>query len=93
MGTLFDQPERDYRRVTDSELDAFLFAAVQVAKKHRINVAEVIKAKEVLELERRNDLYVNNGDSFNEQMSGIGGILQEMVSAIEDLRHELNSKD
>lgn len=93
MGTLFNQPERNHRRVTDSELDAFLSDAVKLAKKHSINVAEVIKAKEVLELERRNDLYVNNGDSFDEQMSGIGGILQEMVCAIEDLRNELSSKD
>ncbi|MBD2043479.1 hypothetical protein [Microcoleus sp. FACHB-672] len=93
MGTLFDQPERNHRRVTDSELDAFLSDAVKLAKKHSINVAEVIKAKGVLELERRNDLYVNNGDSFDEQMSGFGEILQEMVSTLEDLRNELSSKD
>ena len=88
MGTLFSQKERNYCTVEDSHLDAFIAVIVKLSKKHGISVAEVIAAKEVLESERKNDLYVRNGDAFDEQMAGFGELLQQLISAIENLHSD-----
>ena len=80
MGTLFSQPNREYQTVTHSYLDDFLADAVMLAKKHGITVEDVIAAQEALEMKRRNDLFV-----FDEQIAGLGEILQELVSAVEKL--------
>ena len=88
MGTLFSQAERKWCVVSTADLDEFLSLAVDLAKKNKVAVSDVIKAKEVLEMQRRNDLYVNNGDTFDEQMMGIGELLQGISSAIENLSSE-----
>ena len=42
MGTLFNQSERKSYRVSKSEVDDFLRDAVELAKKYKINVSDVI---------------------------------------------------
>ena len=79
MGTLFHQPERPYFDVRSEKLDDFLAEAKILARKHGITVGDVIEAKKALEMERRNDLYVKNGDAFDEQIAGIGELLGEFV--------------
>ena len=79
MGTLFSQSPRTSFRVSKDDLDDFLETAMKLAHKHKLKVWEVIQAKEVLELERQNDLRHNNGDIFDEQMAGLGEILQTMA--------------
>ncbi len=86
MGTLHNQPERDHKLVASGDLDDFLGSAVKLAAKHKIAVSDVIAAKQALESERRNDLYVANGDVFDEQVSGIGLILEGVTSAVEGLQ-------
>jgi hypothetical protein len=86
MGTLFKQEIRSQRYVEESDLDEFLSSAVKLSQKHKIPVADVISASRVLELKRRNDLYVNNGDAFDEQIAGIGELLQSMSQAVESLK-------
>ena len=86
MGTLFDQDPRDYRRIDTDYIDAFLGMAVKMSKKHNVTVAEVIAAANVLELRRKNDLAVDNGNIFDEQMAGIGRILTDIDSSIENLK-------
>lgn len=83
MGTLFNQPVRDYRRVSSDHLDSFLTDIAALSKKHGVSVSDAIAAARVLELARRNDLYVSNGDIFDEQMAGLGELLEKISSAIE----------
>jgi hypothetical protein len=87
MGTLFEQLPRKDRKVSHSDLDAFLREAVSLSKIHNITVTEVIAAKKALELERRNDLYLANGNIFDEQIAGIGELLQQLSYAVEGLKH------
>lgn len=84
MGTLFNQPERNYRKIDNKDIDAFLQNSLELAKKYKISIGDVINATKLLELERRNDLYVSNGDIFDEQMSGIGELLQKLISYLEN---------
>lgn len=85
MGTLYAQPERNSKRVSANALDSFLETSVKLARKHGITVTEVLAAARVLEMERANDLYVANGDVFDEQIAGIGEELQKVASAIEKI--------
>jgi hypothetical protein len=86
MGTLFNQEPRNHLHVEASNLDEFLSSAVKLSQKHKIPVSDVISASRVLELSRRNDLYVNNGDAFDEQVAGIGELLQKLSDAVESLK-------
>ena len=83
MGTLFDQQNRNHRK---PDLDGFLRSVSELATQHKISIAEIIAASHVLELRRRNELYVDNGDAFDEQISGIGELLKQLCSAVEDLK-------
>lgn len=84
MGTLFNQSERRWARVSNDILDDFLSDVVNLAKKHKISVTDVIAAKQALEIERQNNLYVANGDTFDEQMMGFGELLQEISATLRD---------
>ena len=84
MGTLFDQDERDYRRINKGDIEAFLLDSLELAKKHKVSITDVIKAANVLQLERRNDLFVSNGDIFDEQMAGVGELLKELINSLEN---------
>ena len=81
MGTLFKQEPRNNYRVDD--LPRFLEEVVKLAKQHSIQVSDVIAAKHVLELERRNNLYHAHGDAFDEQVAGIGGLLKSIAEGAE----------
>ena len=85
MGTLYDQQPRDYKSVSIDYVGDFLTEVLGLAKKHKVNVADVIEAHKVLELKRRNDLYVANGDIYDEQMAGIGKEIEAVANSIERL--------
>ena len=88
MGTLFEQEPRDYRLISSGDLRSFLESATRLAKEFNISVSDVIQAKKALEMERQNSLYAANGDAFDEQLSGFGEILQDVVSAIENFKQD-----
>jgi hypothetical protein len=85
MGTLFSQPERENKKVTIENIDNFLSAACELATKHKIEIRDVIAAKHTLEISRRNDLYVLNGNIFDEQLAGFGDILKDIHDALNDI--------
>ena len=60
-------------------LNSFLNDAIDLSKKHKIDLANVIDAYNVLELKRRNDLYHWNGDAFDEQIAGIAELLKKYL--------------
>lgn len=72
----------------DSDIDSFVGTAVKLAKKHGVSVADVIAAARVLEVARTNNLYVANGETFDEQVAGVGEELQKISAAIESLKGE-----
>lgn len=82
MGTLFDQPPRDYCAVGMQEVKDFLNIVQELARAHHVSTREVIAAFDVLERRRENDLRTANGDAFDEQVIGLGTILNRLVAAI-----------
>ncbi|WP_421705332.1 hypothetical protein [Alloalcanivorax xenomutans] len=83
MGTLGSQPERNKYRAGSESLGYFLEDAAELAKKHKISIEAVISAKHALELERQNNIAVQNGDYTDEQAGGIGEILSRIAAALE----------
>lgn len=84
MGTLQDQPLRKYLRVTKTDIEQLLEEATTLSVDYEVSLADVLMAYRIKELERRNDLFVNNGDIFDEQMAGIGEILQEISHSLDN---------
>jgi len=82
MGTLFKQEPRRSHDIDIEYIDHFLGQAVKLAKKHKISVGDVMKAYKVAEAKRANDLYMANGDAFDEQIAGIGELIRSIDSNI-----------
>lgn len=85
MGTLFNQPERENKKIQLESVDNFLSASYELATKHKIEVKDVIAAIHALELQRKNDLYVQNANVFDEQLAGFGDILKEIHEALHNI--------
>ncbi|MBT4122768.1 MAG: hypothetical protein HOE35_02420 [Candidatus Ruthia sp.] len=83
MGVLGSQPERDAYRIDNALLDAFLHDIKVLSDKHSISTETAIEAARVLELKRKNDISVQAGDYFDEQLGGFGDILRNIAAAIE----------
>jgi hypothetical protein len=88
MGTLFNQSPRNYREYNENKIGEFLETVLKLSQKYKIPTNEIIHAVEVLELRRKNDLYVANGDTFDEQMAGLGNLLQDLNSILADRQLE-----
>ena len=82
MGTLFNQKEREHEEVTEENLESFLGTAARLAKKHKVSISDVIATKHALELERQNKLAVRSGDTLDEQLAGLGELVQDLTSAV-----------
>jgi len=83
MGTLGNQLEREHYRINSKSLSYFLEDAAELAKKHKTSIEVVVNAKHALELERKNNIAVQNGDFTDEQAGGIGEILSRIATALE----------
>lgn len=79
MGTLFEQKPRKGFNVSEQEIGDFLKEITALAKKNNISVADVIEAYKTLEYRRKNNLFHDNGDIFDEQMAGFGKLLEEYL--------------
>jgi len=78
MGTLFNQsPRFNHRRDDDDAVSNQVRLIQRVANKTGQSYKEVLETCKMLEMSRQNDLYVNNGDAFDEQMAGFGELIKE----------------
>lgn len=89
MGDLFNQQLRSRRKTDGKIIDFIKDDVIEVAKKTGLNYDQVLKAYEILELERRNDLYVDNGGIQDEQMGGFGGLFQDLNTLILGLSNNI----
>ncbi|MCO5250721.1 MAG: hypothetical protein M9949_04780 [Candidatus Kapabacteria bacterium] len=83
MGTLFEQKPRNYHscdKIEDviSEIEALK----DIQKKTGLTYDQVLETCKMLELRRKNTLYVENGDTFDEQMGGFGELFKDFNERI-----------
>lgn len=84
MGTLFDQMPRANKDpfVSLFDVQCLIDDICKLSSDNYIKIEHIIEIYKVLEMRRQNTLYVHNGDAFDEQMSGFGEILQQIVSLL-----------
>ena len=74
MGTLQDQQPRNYYRVTGPEINLLISEILTTAENFDITFDQALNIYNLAEKRRRNDLFVANGDIWDEQIGGIGDI-------------------
>lgn len=80
MGILGDQSPRNS---FSQDLTEYVQYLKEVGKKTGLTIDQVMRAAEIMELRRRNDLYREDGDYFDEQIGGLGNILDRIASSFE----------
>lgn len=86
MGTLFNQPVREYYAIDKRKTLNFIEQVKEISKETGLTEELVIKAFEIKEMERKNDLFVVNGNIHDEQMAGIGELIKELNGVIQSFR-------
>ena len=82
MGTLLEQKPRNYKSVEIEQVEERLKEFKDIADVNKVSLSDVIATAKILELERRNNLFVANGDIHDEQMSGLGEILNGIKDSL-----------
>ena len=82
MGTLFDQDPRGYRRI---DTTTSMLSLAWLSRCRNTMLLLRLSRLNVLEL-RRKMVWGDNGNIFDEQMAGIGRILTDIDSSIENLK-------
>jgi cell division GTPase FtsZ len=85
MGILGNQRSRDSFQTDLSDVDRLVRELVNIAERYDVSLECVLDAKELLERERQNNLAVQNGDFFDEQMGGFGERVSALTAAISEI--------
>ena len=86
MGTMSKQPERNDHAVSVAQLQDFIDIIAEVAKTSKVSPELVVAAARVLEMRRTNDLRAANGDIFDEQVAGLGELLERIAESVSGRR-------
>jgi len=63
----------------DIDLENCAFEIMRISKETPLTIDQLIEVKKAYEMQRRNDLYVYNGETFDEQVAGFGEILKQFA--------------
>lgn len=78
MGAIGHQPPRRRHAVEYDYLDSHLQLYADLAKKRQVSLADVIALKHALELERANDIAIDDGDNRDEHAGGYTAALRDV---------------
>lgn len=78
MGTLFSHGPRPYHSVNQNDVVSFIKEIKHIIKVTGYTFNDVMRIYEYLEYQRQNDIAIDDGDFMDENLSGIGHILEEM---------------
>jgi len=85
MPTLFEQPARKSHSINYDDVLFLMREYERFSEEYEIPFEVFIRAYEMLEMKRKNDLYQDNGDAFDEQMSDFGELFESFNSKIDKL--------
>lgn len=89
MGTLWEQEVRNSCNFSDVDVQLNINSIKDLAAKNHLTVSDVIRIFDTLERRRTNDLYKWNGDTWDEQIAGMGQLLQNIESALNSIAEAL----
>lgn len=79
MGTLKDQPKRISPYINNIDLQEIFKTCKELGTKNGISIDSAIEIYKTALLEQNNNLYFDNGQRFDEQIAGIGKLLEEII--------------
>lgn len=85
MGTLFEQETRLKFNVDKKNVEEFIEDAIEISKKYKIELKDVLEAYKIKEMARYSNLYVINGNIHDEQMAGLGKELSGIKDALSEI--------
>lgn len=87
MGTVFKQSQRKYHRISKVDIEAYCcMADIDL---EALTADQTLKIMQIAGYERRTDFLVNNGDRFDEQISGLATIYDRISTLIGNDKYEL----
>lgn len=78
MGTLFYPDVRKNCDVSAVNTEKELIVLKNIAKKNKTALSAVIEVRKILEEKRKNDLFVCDRKAWDEQIAGLGEILEKI---------------
>nr|WP_321405863.1 hypothetical protein [uncultured Carboxylicivirga sp.] len=87
MGTLKEQPVRQTLNISVEDNIRFLEELKEIESATGYSINTILESRKIMEYSRRNDLFVANGDIHDEQMSGLGDLLENLTQAVYDLQN------
>ncbi len=89
MGTLFDQPPREFFSVQNDDVKSELEFVIELSKKYKVPPADIIALMGVLEQRRKTTSDICNQDVLDEQLAGFGEIISELSDNLKELLYKL----
>lgn len=89
MGTLLNKPKRQFNEVFSFDVKSIASDIKTDAREAGLELKDVIEVLKVLELRRLNKFLVDNGNTFDEQMSGLGKILDRLTELVDSIDRKL----
>lgn len=84
MGTLFDQPVRRHYELNESSMIRLIDEMNILINDYHFTAAGALKFLEIYEMRRKNNLQKDDNDIWDEQIGGIGKLLEEFNSILRD---------
>lgn len=85
-----NQPARPRREIDTESTKAFMEMVKGISKEHHIPFEAALKVYEVMAYERRTNIMIDNGDSTDENMCGIGTAIKEVAESLSDVASALD---
>lgn len=89
MGTLFNQPVREIRPVSLSDLKETHSIIKQFAKDTGVTIDQAIKIFEIEEYNKRTAVMILDGNVHDEQMAGMGQLLKSFIDKVDFIAKQL----
>ena len=83
MGTLFNEPRRNYFDIDFKYVKSDCEEIKNIAKETGLSVADVIEVYKIKTQNRSIDCYVDNGDIWDEQMAGFGELFKSFNAKLD----------
>ena len=92
MGTLYNQPPRNYFDIDLKYVKSACEELKKIAKETGLSVSDVIEVYKIETQNRSINCYVSNGDIWDEQMAGFGELFKAFNSKLDVIVDYLESK-
>lgn len=85
MGTLFKQPNREYKPIGKEEMEDLYQMVIEFSEEKELSFEQALKIVEILEKEKATNAYITDRDVHDEQMAGFGILLKDFNENIQEI--------